>query len=147
MKEDVKKQIEAILADIDYWIDFGKTPTRSDIEKVRSALGRLEYLATPKLGWEESPGPTIGAPICSEERCKETQLLYNHAPAGFDPVWYCQQHLKNLEHSHHVPGTEETSETVRLERARTSAKQWTRYLEQMEAEVVRQQTPAEESGR
>lgn len=111
-------------------------PNRLDIIALHFDLDLLEYMITAKSGWEVSPGPAIGNPICSEPGCKADWRagLLNHAAAGFDPVWYCMKHVKSLEHSHHVPGTPERTKELMLAKAREEAAKWGSFVTRLEAE-------------
>jgi hypothetical protein len=132
MDKKVKICLDQICSKLDYFLDYDETPSRAKIEEIRSLLGKLEYLATPKHGWKRSPAPQIRDPICSEPKCKAgwEEGLINYAPAGRDPVWYCAEHRKDMEHTHHPPGTL-YPEAPLLQRAEEMSKAWTRFLERM----------------
>ena len=122
--------LAALKKKVDGWMS-GEQLDRDAIETLRWDLILLEYLIEDRKGWELSPGPKIGNPICSEPLCKADSMtpggLLNHASAGFDPVWYCPKHLKQLEHTHHVPGSKHPTEPLR-QRAEEMSKAWTRFV-------------------
>lgn len=112
---------------------------RAAIEEMRWKLDLLEYQVTPKPGWSISPAPVIGHPICSEPGCKagRREGLYNHAGKGFDPVWYCLDHLNTLEHTHHVPGSPH-SKTAVTQLAEEMSRRWPKFLEEVRRDTANQ---------
>lgn len=114
------------------WLRVPTSVDRAEIEAMRSQLDLLEYLVTPKLGFQQKPGPVIGNPVCAEQGCKAgwKQGLINYANAGFDPVWYCEAHKKTMEHTHHPPGSPEPQGPL-LQRAEEMTHRWAQFLELM----------------
>lgn len=133
---DIVECLREIKRKVDGWLVPSLTgrPSRAEVAEVRALLGVLEYHCRGHYGWIERPGPSVGDPICSEPGCKAgwREGLLNYAPAGRDPVWYCLEHVKPLEHSHHVPGQPEWGQDVRLAKAREGAKAWVAFLARLE---------------
>src|SRR6266851_721722 len=105
-KDEVKYQIELICRKTQWWLTTSTPITRNEIEEVRKMLGLLEYLVTPRSGWTPNETLSINEPICSEPGCKAGWRagLINYAGAGYDPVWYCLEHTKSMQHTPTPPG-------------------------------------------
>lgn len=134
MDERTREHLQDIKTVVDKWWagEIGRVD-RPAIEALRFELDLLEYLITERGTGDPKPAPQIGNPICSEPGCKAgwRDGLLNHAAAGFDPVWYCSQHLKQLEHTHHVPGSQHPVTPLKQKAAEMS-RAWTRFAAVLE---------------
>lgn len=141
MDKETRECLLRIKDTIESWLKNGETPQRKEIESLRWGIDLFAFLAAPRIGWFEGPQPTIGNPICFEPGCKARRMdgLVNHAGAGFDPVWYCRNHVKTVTNADeegksqpiHIPGLPEFSLEARLQKAKEMSGRWNKYMEEV----------------
>jgi len=123
--------------------EMEEPPSRQAIVELHFQLDLLEYLITPKLGWEPSIPPIVSSPICAHPGCPAgwREGLINQARADVDPVWHCTVHAPNYQANgaSSPPGTLPPL-TPRLQLANDMADRWTYHRDKLVAEEKARQT-------